>query len=111
MGALIAAGSLLSYAVNRDSGRIALASCIGFGAAAIADTVVYHLRRRHGWYERSNDSNVVSAAVDSLLFPTIAFGVVLWPIIFGQFTAKVAGGAVWARLLVLHRARKAAAAA
>jgi uncharacterized PurR-regulated membrane protein YhhQ (DUF165 family) len=45
---------------------------------------------------RSIGSNVVGAAVDSLLFPTIAFGVFMPHIVVAQFVSKVAGGAVWA---------------
>lgn len=100
MSLLIVAGSALSYLVNRDSGRIALASCIAFGAAATVDAIVYHARRGEPWSERSNESNVAAAAVDSLVFPLIAFGTpLLWPIVFGQFTAKVAGGYIWSLVL------------
>jgi hypothetical protein len=100
MALLIASGSAISYIVNRDSGRIALASCIAFGAAATADGIVYHLRRDQTWSDRSNESNVAGASVDSFLFPAIAFGTpLLWAIIFGQFTAKVAGGYIWSLVL------------
>lgn len=100
MAALIVAGSAISYAVNRDSGRIALASCLAFGTAATADAIVYHLRRSKSWSDRSNESNLAGAAIDSLVFPIVAFGTpVLWPIVFGQFCAKVAGGYVWSLLL------------
>jgi hypothetical protein len=100
MAILIATGSILSYAVNRDTFRIALASSLAFGAAAIADTAVYHWRRRQRWEDRSNESNVAAAAVDSLIFPAVAFGTpILWAIVFGQFCAKVAGGYLWARVL------------
>jgi hypothetical protein len=37
--------------------------------------------------------------VDSLLFPTIAFGALMPHIVAMQFVAKVAGGAVWTWLL------------
>jgi hypothetical protein len=42
---------------------------------------------------------VPSAAVDSIVFPTIAFGGFLPLITLGQFAAKVAGGAVWSIIL------------
>lgn len=100
MALLIAAGSAISYLLNRDAGRIALASCLAFGAAATVDGIIYHLRRRAPWMERANDSNVAGAAVDSLVFPIVAFGTpVLWAIVFGQFCAKVAGGYLWSRVL------------
>ena len=99
MAALIATGSVLSWLVNRDAGQIALASFVAFGLAGIADTVTYHLLRNRAWWQRVNGSNVVSAAVDSIAFPTIAFGALLPAIIIGQFAAKVAGGAVWSGII------------
>ena len=64
MSLLIAAGSGLSYIVNRDTGRIALASMVAFGAAATADALLYHVLRNRTWYERANQSNLVGSAVD-----------------------------------------------
>jgi uncharacterized PurR-regulated membrane protein YhhQ (DUF165 family) len=64
------------------------------------DGIIYHLRRRERWADRSNESNVGGAAVDSLVFPIVAFGSpILWAIVFGQFTAKVAGGYLWSLVL------------
>lgn len=103
MGGLIVAGGFLSWVVNRDAGPIALASVVAFTLAAATDAGVYHLLRRRGWLERSNVSNVAGAAVDSLVFPTLAFGGILPWITFGQFLAKVGGGFVWT--LVLRKRR------
>jgi queuosine precursor transporter len=96
MASLIAVGSLLSWLLNRDAGQIALASFVAFAAASIVDTAAYHLLRHRVWWQRVNGSNVLSAAVDSLVFPTIAFGAFLPWIVLGQFAAKVLGGAAWA---------------
>lgn len=99
MAALIVCGSLLSYALNAGAGRIALASCAAFAAAGVADALVYHALRRRSWAQRANGSNVVGAAIDSIAFLWLAFGVgALW-FAPAQFVAKVAGGAVWAALL------------
>lgn len=105
MGALIAAGSALSWLLNRDAGQIAVASFVAFAAASVTDTVMYHLLRRRVWWQRVNGSNVVGAAVDSLVFPTIAFGAFLPAIVLGQFVAKVAGGALWSALLSIEHKR------
>ena len=106
MAALIAAGSALSYLMGMWLGtgpfvaRIALASMIAFGAAAVTDALLYHFLRDRTWYERVNGSNIGGAAVDSLVF------VALWPFgfqftyAFTLFVAKVAGGVVWATVLV-----------
>jgi queuosine precursor transporter len=107
MAALIAAGSLLSYALNAGAGRIALASFVAFAAAGIADTLVYTALGDRSYLVKINGSNVVSAAVDSALFVGLAFGWLPW-IVLGQWVAKVAGGALWAFILpVLHRRYRA----
>lgn len=103
MAALIAAGSLLSWLLNARAGPIALASFVAFAASSGADTLTYHLLRRRAWMVKVNGSNVVSAAIDSLVFPTLAFGRLLPLVVAGQFVAKVAGGALWAAVLRLTR--------
>ncbi len=99
MAGLIAAGSLLSWAINRNAGQIALASFVAFALAGAVDAGTYHLLRHRAWWQRVNGSNVLSAAVDSIVFPTIAFGAFLPVIVLGQFVAKVTGGAMWSLLL------------
>ena len=92
---LIAFGSVLSWAINRNAGRIALASFLSFALSGAADAVVYQIVRGDK-LRRVNWSNLASATVDSVLFPALAFG---WPpsmeIVYGQATAKVAGGLFW----------------
>lgn len=100
MGALIAAGSFLSWLLNRDAGQIALASLVAFAAAACVDTLVYHLLCDRAHLVKVNGSNVFSAAVDSTVFPTLAFGTFMPWIVLGQFAAKVIGGAVWSVILL-----------
>jgi hypothetical protein len=106
MALLIATGSLLSYLLNRNAGAIALASFVAFAAASSADAIAYAFLHKQGWYVRANGSNVVGAAVDSIVFPTLAFGVLLPWIVLAQFVAKVAGGLFWSWILhdVFHPA-------
>jgi uncharacterized PurR-regulated membrane protein YhhQ (DUF165 family) len=99
MGALIAIASLASFVLNPASGKIALASFIAFAVSSLVDWAVYALMRRKPFLARSNGSNVAGAAVDSLLFPTLAFGAFLPSIVALQFAAKVAGGFAWSLLL------------
>jgi len=103
MAALIATGSLLSWLLNRNAGPVALASFVAFAAAGSADAVVYAILGQRARLVRVNGSNVVSAAVDSVVFPTLAFGSFLPWVILGQFLAKVAGGAVWSFILPAFR--------
>jgi uncharacterized PurR-regulated membrane protein YhhQ (DUF165 family) len=98
MGTLIASTGLLTYILNPAAGMIAIASASAFSAAAVVDWAAF-ARLRGTWLFRANGSNVAGAAVDSLLFPTIAFGALMPQIVLMQFVAKVAGGALWAWLL------------
>jgi len=101
MGLLIASGSFISWILNRNAGQIAVASFIAFAVSGLVDGLVYHAFRRSSRFERVNWSNLASAASDSVLFPSLAFG---WPpsmeIVYGQATAKVAGGLFWSLLMV-----------
>jgi hypothetical protein len=54
MAALILTGGLLSYLVNADAARIAIASCAAFAASETVDFAVYSWRHRRPWLERSN---------------------------------------------------------
>lgn len=96
MGALIFAGSVLSWFVDRNVVQIAVASCVSFLIANISDAVIYQVLHKHPWQIKVNGSNIVSAAVDSVAFPTIAFGSFMPLVTLGQFVAKVCGGFVWA---------------
>ncbi len=98
MGTLIASTGLLTFILNPAAGMIAIASASAFTVAAIVDWSVFS-RISGSWIKRSNASNVAGAAVDSLIFPTIAFGALMPHIVAMQFFAKVAGGAVWSMLI------------
>lgn len=96
---VILAGGAITWAVNPSASHIAIASATAFTVSAAADWLAYTLLRSRPWLVRSNGSNVVGAAVDSVLFPTLAFGIFLPHIVLLQFAAKVCGGAVWSWLL------------
>ena len=98
MGCLIVGTGGLTYLLNPAAGMIAVASAVAFLVAALVDWAVF-MRTTGSWIKRANVSNTAGAAVDSLLFPTIAFGVLMPEIVALQFVAKVAGGAVWSYVL------------
>jgi len=95
MGGLIAVASGVSYLLNPAAGAIALASFLAFALAMSADTIAYHFLRDKPWMIRSNGSNVAGAGVDSITFPTIAFGGLMPEIVALQFISKICGGAIW----------------
>tara|TARA_R110002060_G_scaffold56197_1_gene66589 strand:- start:207 stop:947 length:741 start_codon:yes stop_codon:yes gene_type:complete len=99
MGALILAGSGISWMLGGAVQQIALASGVAFLVSETVDALLYHYLRDRSWYHRVNGSNSASALVDSILFPWIAFGGVMPLITLGQWTAKVFGGAIWSWVL------------
>lgn len=99
MFSLIAGAGVVSYALNPASGRIALASLVAFSVSAAASALVFQVGRMYPVLMRANAANIIGAAVDSLAFPTIAFGAVYPGIAAMQFVAKVGGGALWSYLV------------
>jgi hypothetical protein len=100
MGALIGAAGLLTYLLNPAAQNIAIASSAAFACAAVVDWLTFAAIKGN-FLRRSLVSNVPAAAVDSLVFPLVAFGSLgLAP---GMFLSKLAGGTVWA--LLISRAR------
>jgi uncharacterized PurR-regulated membrane protein YhhQ (DUF165 family) len=94
MGGLIVGTGVLTYLLNPAAEMIAIASAVSFLIAALVDWAVF-VKTTGSWIKRANLSNTAGAAVDSVLFPTIAFGVLMPEIIALQFAAKVIGGGVW----------------
>ena len=95
MGGLILAASGISYLLNPATGMIAIASFVAFALAMLTDTLAYHFLKEKPWFIRSNGSNIAGATVDSVTFPTIAFGGLMPEIVALQFISKVAGGVLW----------------
>jgi queuosine precursor transporter len=96
---VVLTGGALTWLLNPSAAHIAVASATAFSVSAVADWLAYTFLRSKSWLVRSNGSNVVGAAVDSVIFPTLAFGGFLPHIVLMQFAAKVGGGAVWSALL------------
>ena len=95
MGGLILAASGISYLLNPATGMIAIASFVAFALAMLTDTLAYHFLKEKPWFIRSKGSNIAGATVDSVTFPTIAFGGLMPEIVALQFISKVAGGVLW----------------
>ena len=78
---------------------IAFASLAAFSLSMVADAFAYQYLKGKNWLIRANGSNVAGSAVDSVVFPTIAFGGLMLEIVALQFVAKVGGGYVWSKVL------------
>ncbi len=94
MALLIASTGLVSYAINPASGMVAVASGVAFTLAALTDWLAFNTVAG-SWFKRNLAGNSAGALVDSVVFPTIAFGALMPSIIALQFIAKVLGGSVW----------------
>lgn len=97
MALLISIGSILSALLNTNATNIAIASFAAFCAAGVVDALSYHLLSEYGHLTRINSSNFLSAGIDSILFPMLAFG---FPILWGGCHRAVCGkGSGWIRLV------------
>jgi hypothetical protein len=103
MFGLICAGALITYLLNKDAGMICVASVVAFAGALIVDALLYEKFFNKTQLAKMNISNVGSATVDSILFPTIAFGAFMPWIILGQIVAKIGGGFIWSLILTRKR--------
>jgi len=106
MAALIVCGSIITFALNRGAGQVALASVLAFFSAAFIDTIVYHLLGKRSFLIRVNGSNVFSSFADSSIFLTVAFGSFMPALIFAQFAVKLWGGFMWSLLLRKFREKQ-----
>lgn len=88
---LIITSGVISYALNPAIGMIAVASVIAFIVSSLVDYGVFSITKG-SWIRRANSSNIAGAVVDSILFPTIAFGAFMPMIVLMQIIAKVSGG-------------------
>lgn len=98
MALLITASGAITYLLNPAAAQIAIASSLAFTLAALVDWAIF-VKAKGTWFRRSNVSNVAGAAVDSVAFPTIAFGVLMPEIVLAQFASKIVGGYIWSVLL------------
>lgn len=90
----------LSWLISQDAGRIAIAGAVAFGLSGAVDWILF-ARVNGSWERRAHTSNTAGAAVDSLVFPLIAFGSLMPAIVVSQFAAKTVGAAIW--VLVIRR--------
>jgi uncharacterized PurR-regulated membrane protein YhhQ (DUF165 family) len=109
MGGVIFGSGVISFVFDQGTGVIALASMAAFIASNIADALMYHVLRAKPYLVKSNGSNIVGSAVDSCVFPTLAFGSIMPEIMLLQFAAKFAGGFVWS-IVLAHMSKREKAA-
>lgn len=107
---LVSAGSFLSYASAIASPRVSLASAVSFMVMGLTDVFIYWLLDNHPKVIKMNGSNLISAIVDSLLFPTLAFGMIIPWMSLAQAISKFTGGFLWTALFLYLINRRASSA-
>lgn len=110
MFGLIALSGAITYLLNPSAGPVAVASAVSFTASALVDWSVFS-RSSGSWIRRSNTSNAAGAAVDSVVFPALAFGALIPGIVLAQLIAKVLGGALWSYVITKLTSRQLGATA
>jgi queuosine precursor transporter len=99
MAGLILAGSAISFALNRATIKVAIASCVSFALAAGIDFEAFQVLYSKGTRVRMHGSNIFSSLADSAAFVTLVFGFSLGTIL-AQWALKFAGSAAWTELYV-----------
>lgn len=100
MMVLIIAAGIVTYVANPSAERIAIASSVSFVCAAIVDWTVFSMVRA-GWIRKNATGSMAGAVIDSMLFPTLAFGSFLPMIVVTQVIAKTSGAVIWS--LIFNR--------
>lgn len=98
MAAMIIGTGLISYGLNPATGMIAIASGLAFTSAAIVDWLTFNTVSGQ-WIKKNIAGNSAGALVDSIIFPTLAFGELMPLIVISQFIAKVLGGTMWGLII------------
>lgn len=99
MGALILGTGAITFALNPAAQNIAIASAVAFTCASLIDWLAFRAAKGCTWMQRNLAGSISGAAVDSLIFPSLAFGALMPAIVLMQFVAKVAGAACWAYVI------------
>lgn len=109
MAALIASGSLLTFALNSETLPVAVGSLCAFAAAGLTNTFFYELLWRQPKMIKMNTSNLFAAIVDSAVFVSIVFGPALWTM-GTQSAIKFFGGLFWTLIYLRYGFKRTAKA-
>lgn len=91
---VIFAAGVVSFLINHNALMIAVGSFVAVILSCTVDYAVYE-KTTGTKFKKSNTSNFFSSAVDSLVFPLIAFGSFMPIIVLAQWSAKFFGGLLW----------------
>ncbi len=92
---LVLVAGVITYLINHETHKIAVASIIGFTAAQIFAGFMYQISIKKSYLLKVNTSDAIGIIVDSISFQLFAFGTVNWYIFSSQFMLKIIGGLFW----------------
>jgi queuosine precursor transporter len=95
LGLIVIAASLITFVINRNAINIAIASSVGFILAQIFAGIFYQFFIKKSFFIKVNGSDAIGILIDSLAFQLIAFGIINYNILVGQFLLKLIGGFFW----------------
>jgi queuosine precursor transporter len=95
LGLIVIAASLITFVINRNAINIAIASSVGFILAQIFAGIFYQFFIKKSFFIKVNGSDAIGILIDSLAFQLIAFGIINYNILVGQFLLKLIGGLFW----------------
>jgi hypothetical protein len=95
MSLLVLVAGLLSYLINLETQKIAIASIVGFSFAQIFAGIFYQLTIKKSYFIKVNGSDAIGILVDSILFQMVAFSFIDFNITASQFILKLVGGLFW----------------
>ena len=98
MIAVVFAAGMISFLINAESKNIAIASFTAIVISCFVDYYVFS-KTKGPWMKKSNTSNFFSGFTDSLIFPLVAFGVLIPDVMVMQWIAKFTGGHIWAIII------------
>ena len=95
LGLIVIVASLITFVINRNAINIAIASSVGFILAQIFAGIFYQFFIKKSFFVKVNGSDAIGILIDSLAFQLIAFGIINYNILVGQFLLKLIGGFFW----------------
>ena len=95
MSLLVLVAGFLSYLINIETQKIAIASIVGFSVAQIFAGIFYQLTIKKSYFIKVNGSDAIGILIDSILFQMVAFSFIDFSITTSQFVLKLTGGLFW----------------
>lgn len=95
LGMIALIASTLTFLINQNTLKIAIASSFGFIGAQIFAGVFYQFFIKCNYFIKVNGSDVIGILIDSIIFQLIAFSVIVPKITISQILLKIVGGLFW----------------